>query len=103
MSMSALCADRVSCVSSGSASALISRSLPLPVGYCGTSTAVTFPSATVIRTWTGPQRVGATAPVNVVLAPVPDGAPVGGADACGAAGAATTVSPAVAGPDVEVW
>src|SRR6476619_7315202 len=103
MSMSAPCAESVSFVRIGSAEALIWRSLPLPVGYWGTSTAVIFPSVTVIDTWTGPQRVEATEPVTVdavpeLVLPEPDD-PV----PWGAAGAATTVSPAVAGPDVEVW
>jgi hypothetical protein len=67
--MSALCAESVSFVRIGSAEALIWRSLPLSVGYCGTSTAVIFPSVTVIDTWTGPQRVEATEPATVVAAP----------------------------------
>src|SRR4051794_8295651 len=99
MSMSALCADRVSCFRVGRASALISSSLWLPSGYCGTSTAVIFPSATVIETWTGPQRVWTTAPVTVVPVVLAVPGPVPG----GAAGAATTVSLVVAGPDVEGW
>src|SRR6185295_2474883 len=106
MSMFALCADSVSCVRTGNASALICWSLPLPLGYCGTSTAVILPLATVSATCTGPQRVWATEPVTVVpdvVEPVPllvpELLPVDGAAAVpepvpvpGATGAATTVS-----------
>src|SRR5512133_3883539 len=105
MSMSALCAVSVSFVRIGSAEALIWRSLPLPVGYWGTSTAVIFASVTVIDTWTGPQRVEATEPVTVVAAPelvlpelvLPERDVTEPDDPlfCGAAGAATTVSLAV--------
>src|SRR5689334_276479 len=112
MSMSALCAEIVSLVRTGNAEALIWRSLPLPVGYCGTSTAVIRPSVMVIDTWTGPHRVEATEPVAVVVVPEPvppelvpavpdvpdpdDPVPWG-------TGGATMVSAAVEGPDVEVW
>src|SRR4051812_38964027 len=65
MSMSALWALSVSWMRTGSARALISWSLPLLSGYCTTETFVTEPSATVIWTCTGPQRVSAAVPVTV--------------------------------------
>src|SRR5689334_21278085 len=66
LSMLAFWALSVSCLSTGSAYALISRSRPLPFGYVGTDTLVILPSATVMLTWTGPQRVSATEPWYVV-------------------------------------
>src|SRR5690242_6589667 len=74
MSMLAFCASRVSWISTGSARALISWSLPLPLGYCSTETSVIVPSATVSSTWTGPQRVDAVSPVTVAepVVDVPD-------------------------------
>src|SRR6476620_1021454 len=108
MSRSARCSESVSFVRIGSAEALIWRSLPLPVGDWGTSTAVIFPSATVIDTWTGRKRVEATGQVTVVAAPdllppelvLPEPAAPEPDDPAswGAAGVATTVSLAVAGP-----
>src|SRR3954452_3296171 len=78
MSIFADWALRVSLTRMGSASALISWSLPLLSGYSTTLTAVTFPPETVICTWTGPQRVLAAVRVTVVvpaeLAPDDDGA-----------------------------
>src|SRR3954471_5782475 len=65
MSMEALCALSVSWMRIGSARALISWSLPLLVGYWTTETSVIDPSATVICTCTGPQRVSAAVPVTV--------------------------------------
>src|SRR3954462_13074719 len=65
MSMDALCAFSVSWMRMGSARALISWSLPLLSGYSTTETFVIDPSATVIWTCTGPQRVSGAVPVTV--------------------------------------
>src|SRR3954449_7811391 len=65
MSMSALCASRVSCTRIGIARALICWSLPFPEGYSTTVTSVIVPPSTVSRTCTGPQRVLAEVPVTV--------------------------------------
>src|SRR3954452_17228712 len=67
MSMSALCASRVSWTSTGSAWSLISMSRWLPLGDTGTVTFVILPSLTVISTCTGPQRVAAESPVYVLV------------------------------------
>src|SRR3569833_3842629 len=126
MSMFAFCASRVSWISTGSARALISWSLPLPLGYWTTETSVSEPLATVSSTWTGPQRVEATEPVTVLDVadvPVPDDAvpddavaeveledesddvvPDGVADVLPVTGAwAEDCPPAAASDDVDVW
>jgi hypothetical protein len=49
----------------GSALPLIWASVEVPWGYCTAWARVTLPPSTVIRTWTGPHWVLATAPVYV--------------------------------------
>src|SRR4051794_34859280 len=65
MSIFAFWASRVSWTSTGSARALICWSLPLLSGYSTTETSGIVPLDTVSWTWTGPQRVEASAPVTV--------------------------------------
>src|SRR6478672_5269308 len=72
MSMVALWADRVSSTSWGRARLLISTSLPLPDGYCTTSTAAICPPAVVTCTCTGPHWVWTTSPVTVCESFAPD-------------------------------
>src|SRR4051812_41755738 len=65
MSMFALCDCMVSLIKIGSAYELICWSLPLPLGYCRTDTAVILLPSMVSSTCTGPHRVDAVDPVTV--------------------------------------
>src|ERR1700712_1824710 len=106
MSILALCALIVSCTRTGSAVALISWSRPLPLGYWMTETLVIFLFCTVNCTWTGPQRVSATATVLLALEGAVAERALEGlellepADVVGAAVAEADVEPVVVEPTV---
>jgi hypothetical protein len=113
MSMSALCASFVSRIRTGSARALICRSLPLLFGYSTTETSVIVPFATEIATCTGPQRVLAASPVTVVAftvdpvvdpePPAEDEAPEPPAVPLDTGPTTAESPPATACEDVDVW